>query len=149
MEIGNLIYLIIGLVILVMNVVGSSNKRKKEQEKQEAKRQQSTSIPPVRTTESDEDWWLNPSPSSIPKTPKGIPATPYVRKEFQSSLGTLSNYAESSFERPSSRNFEKRGSRKIKRVANVHPILHDLVNKSGTNELRKAFIYSEIFPRKY
>ena len=148
MDSGTIIYLILGAALLLFNLFNSSNKRKKQREQQEAARQRTESQPSYSEAESDEDWWLKPSTQSIPK---GIPSTPYVRKEFQSSLGSAASYGEesSAFAQGSSRGIEKRGGRKIRRAATVHPLLKDLLNDSGTDELRKGLIYSEIFQRKY
>ena len=147
MDSGTIIYLILGAILLLFNVFNSSNKRKKRQEQQEAARQRTDSQNHYDEAESDEDWWLKPSAQP---TPTGIPPTPYIRKEFQSSLGSAVGYGEEpAFAQGSSRNIEKRGSRKIRRVATMHPLLKDLSSDSGTDELRKAVIYGEILQRKY
>ena len=142
MDSGTIIYLILGAALLLFNLFNSSNKRKKQKEEQEKARQQTTNQ--HTNNKVDEDWWLKPSPSTIPKVPSA-----YVRKEFQSSLG--SGYGEESpaFESSSRGNYETRGGRKITRASSVHPLLNALANDSGTDELRRAVIYSEILQRKY
>ena len=142
---GDIIFLVVAALSLMFSLINSSNKQKKRREEQEKVRQRTNNQTPNKA-ESDEDWWLTPSTVSKSKVPP-----PYVRKEFQSSIGSM-NYGEesSSFNQPSSgRNIEKRGGRKITRASSIHPLLSDLMSDSGATELKKGFIYSEILQRKY
>ena len=149
MDSGTIIYLILGAVLLLFNLFNSSSKRKKQKEQEEMARQRTDSQRHYDEAESDDDWWLKPS---APPVPTSIQPTPYVRKEFQSSLGSAASYGEESSvfaQRSSESIYEKRGSRKMRRAATVHPLLHDLLHDSGTDELRKGLIYGEILQRKY
>jgi type II secretory pathway pseudopilin PulG len=149
MEFGDIIFLLLGAVVLLFSFFNNSRKRKQQQEQEEAARQRTDSQHTTYSkAESDDDWWLKPS---APSMPAGIPPKPYVRKEFQSSLDLISSYedGDSAFQGGSESIYEKRGGRKIRRTATVHPLLQDLISDSGTEELKKGLIYREIFERKY
>ena len=152
MEFGDIIIWIIALLSLIFSVFNSSRKKRKERE--EAARCTRTS--PQHThneVESDDDWWLKPSTAPIP-TAK-MPPKPYVRKEFQSSLDLINSYDEDSssedaaFGKKRGRKniYEKRRKSHTDRA--VHPLLKDLLNDSGTHELKKGLIYGEILQRRY
>ena len=153
MEIGNLIYLILGVLFLVFQIFNSSNKKKQQKEQEEAARQKTGSQRTHHEEESDDDWWLKPSTTPIP-TAK-MPPKPYVRKEFQSSLDLINSYDEDSssedaaFGKKRGRKniYEKRRKSHSERA--VHPLLKDLLSDSGTHELKKGFIYGEILQRRY
>ena len=165
MEIGDIIFYLLGILFLVFSFFNSTRKRKRremEQEEAASKRDFQHEYDNQRhEADDEEDWWMKPS-SPQPQVKTSTVAPAYVKKEFQSSIDLATDFTKESSLRGSifvdDGNFgtnvstitpEKRGSRKVRKPAVVHPLVRELVNEPGTEELKKGLIYSEIFQRRY
>ncbi|MDR0334151.1 MAG: hypothetical protein LBI15_11920 [Dysgonamonadaceae bacterium] len=157
MEFGDLIYFILVIAFMVLGFFNDARKRKKRKMEREASTSHQDSQKQSENqhkVEDSDDWWRNlPKTPPIPTTKK---PTPYVRKEFQSSLDLVTNFeGESSLkdsifvQDAAFTNIYEEKRRRKQSPPLVHPLVRDLLNDSGNKELKKGLIYGEILQRKY
>jgi hypothetical protein len=156
MEFGDIIYFLAIVVLMILGFLNDYRKRRKRQQ------EKATSAPyddfqrqveNQKRADDLDDWWNAKPVLPPPPTVKAPPV--YVRKDFQSSIGSAASYegqsslGQSAFAQGANfENFYER-RRQGQTVTTVHPLLQDLLNDSGTEELRKGLIYREILQRKY
>lgn len=156
MDSGTIIYLIIGAALLLFNFINSSNKQKKRREQEEVARQSTEYHREYETsgeTHDADDWWRQMPPTPV-ASPPYIPSP--VRKEFQSSLDLVANFdGESSLKSSipvqdsGFANVYETKRRRKQSPPPMHPLVRDLLNDTGTDELRKGLVYSEILKQKF
>jgi hypothetical protein len=157
MEFGDLIYFILVIAFMILGFFNDARKRKKRKLEQEAStshqnpQKQSENQYKV---ESSDDWWRNlPKAPPVSTTKK---SAPYARKEFQSSLDLVTNFeGESSLkdsifvQDAAFTNIYEEKRRQKQAPPSTHPLVRDLLNDSGNNELKKGLVYGEILQRRY
>jgi hypothetical protein len=154
MEFGDIIYFLLIVVFMILGFLNDYRKRRRRQQEKEASAPYDDfqrQFENQKKADDLDDWW-NAKPAQ-PPTVKAPPV--YVRKDFQSSIGSAASYegqsalGSSAFAQGANfENFyEKR--RQGQTATTVHPLLQDLLSDSGTEELKKGLIYKEILQRKY
>ncbi len=144
MEFGDILYIIALIFFFVFGIFNDARKKKK---------QVSQNTPPLNQEVFPERIPKRQVPKTIKSRVKENlppPAPKPVHREFQSSLDLVSNYEGQSSIKSSIFVDDLREHYKEQRETQaVHPILKELKSEGGSEEIRKAIIYSEILQRKY
>lgn len=176
MEFGDIIYFILLVFFMILGFFNDSRKKKQQQKKQsEAESYPEVEPHPFFDFDEepdDEPVVIAPQPNmGTRKTvPPPVPAASSAKNRydnFQSSLdlvsiqeepSTLSNYtfdydANSFYDKdPDSPDIDDtyHGNSKEKTIKSlVHPLIKELREESGREELKKGLVYGEIIQRKY
>lgn len=169
MEFGDIIYFILLVFFMILGFFNDSRK-KKRQKQAEAQDQPEAELRPFFEEEKEEVVPPQPQVMKRKASPPPIPATFLerdVHKEFRSSLDLVSIHDEQSsrpgysydynansfYEKdPNSPDiadtYHSDTSEKIVKGI-IHPLIKELREEAGREELKKGLVYGEIIQRKY
>ncbi|WP_298648508.1 hypothetical protein [uncultured Proteiniphilum sp.] len=159
MEFGDIIYFILLVFFMILGFFNDSRKKKNQQKQSEAESRPFFNEEQKTTPPQSRDREYKTTPPPVPVTYSGKD----VHREFRSSLDLVSIHDKQSshpgytFDYDVNSFYEKdpdsidapenAGEEKVKR--SLHPLLKDLRDDTGREELKKGLIYGEIMQRKY
>lgn len=142
MEFGDIVYFLLMLGFLVFGIFNDSKKKKKNINQ---------STPPLNPDVFPDKTLPPPLRKVAKKAKKLVPVQtppPPKRVEFQSSMDLVTDFEGESSLKGTIFDY-KMPVKAEKSLYEPHPILNDLTGEDGSEEIRKAIIYSEILKRKY
>lgn len=163
MEFGDIIYFILLVFFMILGFFNDSRKKKQQQKQSEAESRPFFDEGQEAMPEHPQE---RRRPERSRSTPPPAPATypeKGVHREFRSSADLVSIHDEQSshssftFDYDANSFYEKDpdspdapdNAREEMLKASVHPLIKDLRDDTGREELKKGLIYGEIMQRKY